>query len=199
MPHMDGNELCRKLKTDERTSHIGVILLTARSSQESMIAGLENGADDYLTKPFNREELLLRIHNMIGTRKKIRAKFAGLIKVEPKQIAITSVDQKLMERAIEIIEQHMDDEEFSVETFSSLVGMNRVSLYHKIKSLTNLSTREFFTVIRLKRAAQLLRESGLSVTEISYQVGFKDPSHFSKLFKKQFGKTPKEYLKEPGE
>jgi signal transduction histidine kinase/DNA-binding response OmpR family regulator/ligand-binding sensor domain-containing protein len=196
MPNMDGIELCRKIKTDERTSHIAVILLTARSSQESMINGLENGADDYLTKPFNREELLLRIHNMMETRKKIRVKFTKGIKVEPKQIAITSVDQKLMEKAIDIIEQHMDDSDFSVETFSSLIGMNRVSLYHKIKSLTNLSTREFFTVIRLKRSAQLLKESGMSVTEIAYQVGFKDPSHFSKLFKKQFGVSPKEFIKE---
>jgi AraC-like DNA-binding protein len=130
---------------------------------------------------------------MMVFRKKIREKFSSSSIVEPKQIPITSVDQKLMEKALDIIEKHMDDPDFSVETFSRLIGMNRVSLYHKLKSLTNLSTREFFTVIRLKRAAQLLKESGLSVTEIAYQVGFKDPSYFSKLFKKQFGKAPKEY------
>jgi signal transduction histidine kinase/AraC-like DNA-binding protein len=193
MPRVDGFELCHRIKSDERTSHIAVILLTARSLQESMIKGLELGADDYLVKPFNKEELLLRIHNMMVFRKKIREKFSSSSIVEPKQIPITSVDQKLMEKALDIIEKHMDDPDFSVETFSRLIGMNRVSLYHKLKSLTNLSTREFFTVIRLKRAAQLLKESGLSVTEIAYQVGFKDPSYFSKLFKKQFGKAPKEY------
>jgi signal transduction histidine kinase/DNA-binding response OmpR family regulator/ligand-binding sensor domain-containing protein len=196
MPRMDGIELCKKIKLDERTSHISVMLLTARSSKENMLAGLETGADDYLGKPFNSEELKLRIRNIIETRNKIRERFGSSLKVEPKNIAITSVDEKLIERAIEIIEQHMDDAEFSVETFSNLLGMNRVSLYHKIKSLTNLSPREFFTTIRLKRAAQLIKESGLTITEIAYKVGFKDSSHFSKLFKKQFGKTPKEFMKE---
>jgi signal transduction histidine kinase/DNA-binding response OmpR family regulator len=195
MPRMDGIELCKKIKLDERTSHISVILLTARSSKENMLAGLETGADDYLGKPFNSDELKLRIHNIIETRNKIRERFGSSLKIEPKNIAITSVDAKLIERAIEIIEQHMDDADFSVESFSNLLGMNRVSLYHKIKSLTNLSPREFFTTIRLKRAAQLIKESGLTITEIAYQVGFKDSSHFSKLFKKQFGKAPKEYLK----
>ncbi len=199
MPQMDGIELCNKLKTDERTSHISIILLTARSSQQSMINGLENGADEYLTKPFNRDELQLRIHNMIETRKSIQQKFTSGMKIEPKNIPVTSVDQKFMQKAIEIIEQHMDDPDFSVEKFSELMAMNRVSLYHKIKSLTNLPTREFFTVIRLKRSAQLLRESGLSITEIAYGVGFKDPSHYSKLFKKQFGKSPTAYIKESKE
>jgi AraC-like DNA-binding protein len=133
---------------------------------------------------------------MIEARKKIREKFAGFLTVEPKKIEIRSLDEKLIQKAIDIIEQHMDDSDFSVETFSNLMAMHRVSLYNKIKSLTNLSTREFITVIRLKRAAQLLRESGLTITEITYEVGLKDPSHFTKLFKKQFSKSPKEYMKE---
>lgn len=198
MPQMDGVELCKKLKLDERTSHIAVILLTARSSQEDFLIGLQTGADDYLGKPFNSEELRLRAHNIIESRKKIREKFNNSINIGPKSIAITSVDQKLMEKVLDIIDKHLDDNEFTVETFSNLLGMNRVSLYHKIKSLTNLSPREFFTVIRLKRAAQLLKESGLTITEIAFQVGFRDSSHFSKLFKKQFGLTPKEYSKMSG-
>ena len=196
MPRMDGIELCRKIKTDERTSHVVVILLTARSSQENLIVGLENGADDYLGKPFDSNELQLRVRNFIESRKKLQEKFNNSVKLETKSIAITSVDKKFMERAIDIINQHINDSDFNVDIFSHLMGMNRVSLYHKIKSLTSLSTREFFTVIRLKKAAQLLKESGLNVTEITYEVGFKDPSHFTKLFKKQFGKSPKDFMKE---
>jgi len=195
MPRMDGIELCKKLKLDERTSHISVILLTARSSRENMLEGLETGADDYLGKPFNNEELKLRIRNIIDTRNKIREKFCNMVSLEPENIAVTPVDKKLIEKAIKIVEEHMDDADFNVETFSELVGMHRVSLYNRIKAITNLAPREFFTMIRLKRAEQLLRESGLTVTEIAYQVGFKDPSHFSKLFKKQFGVSPREYIK----
>jgi signal transduction histidine kinase/DNA-binding response OmpR family regulator/ligand-binding sensor domain-containing protein len=193
MPQMDGIEFCKKIKSDERTSHIAVILLTARSSQEYKMEGLETGADDYLIKPFYSAELLIRIHNIMETRKKLREKFGKNLQFEPNSIDITSVDQKFLKRAIDIIEEHLDDSEFNVETFSKLVGMSRVSLYNKLKSLTNHSVQEFIFAIRLKRAAQLIRESGMTITEIAYSVGFKDPSHFSKLFKKQFGVSPKSY------
>jgi signal transduction histidine kinase/DNA-binding response OmpR family regulator/ligand-binding sensor domain-containing protein len=194
MPQMDGIEFCKRIKTDERTSHIAVILLTARASQEYKMEGLETGADDYLIKPFYNAELLVKIHNILETRKKLREKFGKSLQFEPNNIDITSVDQKFLKRAIDIIEEHLDDADFSVETFSKLVGMSRVSLYNKLNSLTNHSVQKFIFAIRLKRAAQLLKESGMTVTEVAYSVGFKDPSHFSKLFKKQFGVSPKAYI-----
>jgi signal transduction histidine kinase/DNA-binding response OmpR family regulator/ligand-binding sensor domain-containing protein len=193
MPKMNGIEFCKAIKSDERTSHIAVILLTARSSYENKMEGLETGADDYIVKPFYGEELKSRIRNILETRKKLREKFGKYLDVEPSKIEITSVDQIFMKKAINIIEEHIDDPDFNVETFSRLVGMSRVSLYNKLKSLTNHSVQEFIFLIRLKRAAQLLKESGMTVTEIAYSVGFKDPSHFSKLFKKQFGVSPKSY------
>lgn len=193
MPKMNGIEFCKAIKSDERTSHIAVILLTARSSHENKMEGLEMGADDYIVKPFYGKELKSKIHNILETRKKLRAKFDKYFEVEPSKIEITSVDQIFMKKAIEIIEKHIDDSDFNVETFSKLVGMSRVSLYNKLKSLTNHSVQEFIFIIRLKRAAQLLKESGMTITEIAYSVGFKDPSHFSKLFKKQFGVSPKFY------
>jgi signal transduction histidine kinase/AraC-like DNA-binding protein/ligand-binding sensor domain-containing protein/AmiR/NasT family two-component response regulator len=194
MPLMDGIEFCKRIKTDERTSHIAVILLTARASQEYKMEGLETGADDYLIKPFYNAELMVKIHNILETRTRLREKFGKSLQFEPNSIDITSVDQKFLKRAIDIIEQHIDDADFSVETFSKLVGMSRVSLYNKLNSLTNHSVQKFIFAIRLKRAAQLLKESGMTVTEVAYSVGFKDPSHFSKLFKKQFGVSPKVYI-----
>ena len=194
MPQMDGIEFCKRIKTEEKTSHIAVILLTARSSQECKMEGLETGADDYIVKPFYSKELQVKIHNILETRKKLREKLGQSLKLEPTTLEITSVDQKFIKRAIAVIEEHIDDSDFNVETFSKLVGMSRVSLYNKLKSLTDHSVQEFIFTIRLKRAAQLLRESGMSVTEIAYSVGFKDPSHFSKLFKKQFGVSPKAYV-----
>jgi signal transduction histidine kinase/DNA-binding response OmpR family regulator len=199
MPLMDGLEFCKKIKTDERTSHIAVILLTARSSQEYKIEGLETGADDYIVKPFYSREFLIKIHNILETRKNLREKFGKSLQLEPSSVEITSVDQKFIKRAIEIIEEHMDDPELSVESFSRMIGMSRVSLYNKLKSLTSYSVQEFIFAIRLKRAAQLLKESGMTVTEIAYSVGFKDPSHFSKLFKKQYGISPKAYIKDSPE
>jgi signal transduction histidine kinase/DNA-binding response OmpR family regulator/ligand-binding sensor domain-containing protein len=194
MPKMDGIEFCKRIKTDERTSHISIILLTAHSSQEYKMMGLETGADEYLTKPFFIKELQIRIHNILETRKKLRENLSKYLQIEPSNIEITSVDQKFLKRAIDIIEEHMDDSEFNVETFSKLVGMSRVSLYHKLKSLTNYSVQEVIFAVRLKRAAQLLKESGMTVTEIAYSVGFKDPSHFSKSFKKHFGVPPKSFI-----
>lgn len=196
MPQMDGIEFCKKLKRDERTSHIAIILLTAKSSQENKMEGLETGAEDYLTKPFYIDELKLKIHNILCTRQKLREKFGKTLQIEPNSIEITSVDQIFLKRTISIIEEHLGDEKFNVELFSKLVGMSRVSLYNKLKALTNHSVQEFIFAIRLKRAAQLLKESGMTVTEIAYSVGFKDPSHFSKLFKKQFGVSPKAYVNE---
>jgi DNA-binding response OmpR family regulator len=196
MPNIDGIEFCKKIKTDERTSHIAVILLTARSSRESKIEGLETGADDYLTKPFYSDELRLRINNIIESRRKFREQFGKTLELKPSNIQITSVDQKFIKNAINIIEENIDDPEFGVEKFSHLIGMSRVALYNKLKALTDNSVQEFIFVIKLKRAAQLLRESGKSVTEITYDVGFKDPSHFSKLFKKHYGLSPKAYINE---
>ncbi len=194
MPQMNGLEFCKKIKADERTSHISVILLTARSSQEYKMEGLETGADDYIIKPFYTDELRIKIRNVLETRRKIRERFGKALQLEPSSVEVTSVDQKFIKRAIEIIEEHMDDSELSVESYSKLIGMSRVSLYNKLKSLTSYSVQEFIFAIRLKRAAQLLKESGMTVTEVAYTVGFKDPSHFSKLFKKQFGVSPKAYI-----
>ena len=196
MPHMDGITFCQKIKGNEKTSHIPIILLTARTLQDQKLEGLETGADDYLTKPFDSKELKIRIKNILDSRRKLWQKFQKNILVNPKEITITSIDEQFLNRAIDIVEKHMDDPDFDPQGFAREIGMSRTALYSKIKSLTGSSVRDFIVTIRLKRAGQLLKKSGLTVTEITFEVGFKNPSHFAKAFKQQFGVLPSDYIKQ---
>jgi signal transduction histidine kinase/DNA-binding response OmpR family regulator len=195
MPEMDGVELCKNLKTDERTSHIPVIMLTAKASIEDRIEGLETGADAYVTKPFSMKELRVRIHNLIEQRRKLRERFASDVSLGPKDIAVTSADERFLQRIIGIIEENMSDIEFDVAGLSDQVAMSRMQLYRKIKALTNQTPSEFIRTIRLKRAAQLMREKFGNIAEITYEVGFNHPSYFAKSFKELFGESPSDYTK----
>ncbi|OGU70527.1 MAG: hypothetical protein A2V93_02815 [Ignavibacteria bacterium RBG_16_34_14] len=195
MPEMDGFKLCEKLKTDERTSHIPVILLTARSSDMSKLEGLETGADDYLIKPVNAKELLIRIINLIEQRRRLRERFSKDVTLSPKDIAVTSADQRFLEKAIEIVEKEMKEPDFSVEQFSKEVGMSTSQLYRKIHALTNQTPVEFIRTFRLKRAASLLNQKFGNVAEIAFEVGFNNLSYFAKCFRELFGKSPSEYSK----
>jgi len=195
MPEMDGFTLCEKLKTDERTSHIPVILLTARSSDMSKLEGLETGADDYLIKPVNAKELLIRIKNLIEQRRRLRERFSKDVTLSPKDIAVTSADQRFLEKAIETVEKEMKEPDFSVEQFSKEVGMSTSQLYRKIHALTNQSPVEFIRTFRLKRAAYLLEQKFGNVAEIAFEVGFNNLSYFAKCFRELFGKAPSEYSK----
>jgi len=195
MPRMDGFELCNQIKTNQETSHIPVILLTAQNSEEFQKRGLGIGADDYLNKPFNPDLLLLRIKNLIKSRDELKRRFGKEITLQPKDISITSLDETFLNKAISIIETNISDVNYSVEQFSEDIGMSHVQLYRKLKALTNESPSDFIRTIRLKRAAQLLSKSGMTVAQVNFEVGFKDPSYFSKCFKKQFGVSPSEYNK----
>ena len=194
MPMMDGVELCRKLKQDEKTAHVPVILLTAKASGEGKIEGLETGADDYIIKPFEASELLVRIKNLIDSRKKLREHYRGQITVEPKSITVTSVDEQFLQRVMQIMEAHMADAAFSVEALGLDVGMSRMQLHRKLKGLTDQSPGEFIRSFRLKRAAMLLTQNYGNISEVAFSVGFNEPAYFTKCFKEQFGQTPSEYL-----
>ena len=196
MPEMDGNELCRWVKTDKRTSDIPMILLTARQAVEDKVEGLTIGADDYVTKPFNVEILILRMRKLIDLSKKRKAK--SLIDPEPSEIAITSLDEKLVENAIKYVEANIARSDLSVEELSHELGMSRVHLYKKLLQITGKTPIEFIRVIRLKRAAQMLRESQQNVSEIAYQLGFNNPKYFSKYFKDEFGVLPSVYQEREG-
>ena len=197
MPVMDGIELCRRIKADKRTAYIPVILLTARQAVEATVKGLEIGADDYVTKPFNMMVLVLRIRKLIEQSRYRHATHA-VIDPTPSDIVITSLDEKLIEKAIKYVEDNISRSNFSVEELSRGLGMSRVHLYKKLLQITGKTPIEFIRVIRLKRAAQLLRESQLHVSEVAYEVGFNSPRYFSRYFKEEFGMLPSEYQEKGG-
>jgi DNA-binding response OmpR family regulator len=195
MPKMDGYELCRILKNDERTCHIPVILLTAKASSESKLQGLETGADDYLIKPFDSKELLARVKNLIALRQKLRERFSHEMVLKPGDIAITPTDEGFLLKMKSVAEQHLGDEEFSIETLRSEVGMSRTQLHRKLRALINQSPSQFVRSMRLQRAVELLKQKAGTVAEIAYMVGFGSQAYFTKCFHEQFGCSPKEYQK----
>lgn len=193
MPGMNGLELCRKIKQDVRVSHTPVILLTARTAEEQKLEGFESGADDYITKPFNFEILQSRIRNLIHQREILQKELRQKIDVRASNVEITSLDQKLIQNAIRIVEEHIADADFSVEDLSHELGMSRVHLYKKLQALTGKSPLEFIRSIRLQHAAQLLEKSQLTVSEVAYKVGFNNPKYFAKYFREQFAVLPSAY------
>jgi len=194
MPIMDGIELCSRLKQDERTSHIPVIILTARSSHIHQVSGLETGADAYITKPFSPELLLLNVRNLLTSRRVMRQKFLEHIHLPPKELTVNAIDEAFMQKLLGYIDKHIADEDFGVSELASMVGMSKPVLYKKIRQLTNLSVNDFVKSIRLKKAMELFKQNRFTIYEVAYQVGFNDPKYFSREFKKQFGKSPRVFM-----
>ena len=195
MPVMDGLEFCSRVKTNLVTSHIPVILLTAKGSIENQIEGLETGADKYLPKPFNFELLEVHISSLIESRKKLFEAFRIKNKVDSENITTTSTDEKFMNNVLQIVEENLDNPEFNVNTLLGELNISRSLLHRKITALTDQSTVEFINNIRLKKSVDMLKKTDLNISEIAYSVGFNDPKYFSRIFRKQFGKTPSEYQK----
>ena len=195
MPEMDGFELCEELKKDERTSHIPIILLTAKADIEDKIEGLETGADDYIMKPFDAKELQVRIKNLIEQRKKLRERFNIEATIPIKKGKYSQIDEQFLKKVMDVIEKHISEPEFHLDEFGKEIRMSRTQLHRKIRALTNHSPHNFILFIRLRHAAELLSKGAGNITEIAYDFGFSSPSHFAKTFKEQFGKTPSDYIK----
>jgi DNA-binding response OmpR family regulator len=196
MPGMDGFELCRRLKEDERTCHIPVILLTARAEPESRREGLRQGADDYLAKPFDAEELRLRIRNQIEHRRKLAEEFERkLAALTPDTIPVTSADDKFLTQMREVVDANLEDADLSGEFICREVAMSRSQLHRKLKALTGRSVSDFVRTRRLQRAVQLMDGGYGNVTDITFAVGFRHLSYFSKSFRALYGMQPSEYLK----
>ncbi len=190
MPKKDGYEVCENLKQDERTSHIPLILLTARAAFEDKMQGLENKADEYLTKPFSPKELLLRVANLIQSRLALREKYSKELVLKPTGITVTSMEEAFLQKLMRVVEDRMADDGFSIEQLSREVGLSRSQLHRKLHALTNKSATEFIRDYRLTRAMDMIRQNAGSISEIAYWVGFSSPSYFSKVFLEQYGVTP---------
>lgn len=190
MDQMDGLELCRRVKTNLSTSHIAVVLLTAKSLSTDELAGLEAGADDYITKPFHMDILRQRVARLVEQHQQHQHRFANEVDISPSDITITSLDQQLIEHAIAVIEAHIEDPEFGVEQLSEELNMHRSNLYKKLQHITGQTPIQFIRLIRLKRGRQLLEQSGMYISEVAYRVGFNSPRLFSRYFKEAFGFSP---------
>jgi len=196
MPEITGIQLCNQLKEDERTSHIPIILLTAYTSREIKIEGLIQGADAYVSKPFNIDELEAQIHNLLETRKRLKDKYSRQIFLEPMKLEITNIDEKFLQRIMETIESRISDSKFNAEKLSRDIGLSRMQLYRKLRGLTGQTVHEFIRNIKLKRAVQLLKEKKMTITEVAYEVGFNDLTYFARCFRKQYKKSPSEFISE---
>ena len=196
MPVMDGIELCHSLKTNALTSHIPVLLLTAKSTSENTLEGLEIGADAYVVKPFKLDILRAQLKNIYLQRERLKQRFRQELILEPKDVTVTSVDEEFLKNAVTIVREHMSDSEFNVEALVQAIHISRSNLYLKLKALTGQSSSEFIRSIRLKRAVQLLEESNYTIKEVMYMTGFSTASYFSKCFKKQVGMVPSDYIRQ---
>lgn len=193
MPGMDGFQLSYQLRANFETSHIPIILLTAQSDFSFKLEGLKTGADEYLTKPFHPKELFIRVENILKNRGFSRQKFKEKEILEPSEITFNSADEILIQNAIALVEKNMDFPEYSVDQFAQDLAVSRPSLFNKMRALTGETPKNFIKIIRLKRAAQLLKTGKLSVSEVCYMTGFRDPKYFNKCFQKQYNQSPSEY------
>lgn len=196
MPEMDGITFTSKIKNDPRTSHIPVIILTARTSLIYKKEGLDIGVDDYITKPFSETLLKTRIRNLLHNRMVLREKYKTELLVQPTELAMRSPDQEFLASLVTLIEEHMDSTNLCMDFVSKELGMSQSNIYKKLKALTGMSIVEFIRDFRLKHAAQLIVKQKLSVTEVCYKVGFNDRRYFSQVFKTKYGITPSQYAKE---
>ena len=198
MPEMDGNTLCSKIKSNPQTSHIPVILLTAKTRDEDQLEGLETGADAYIVKPFNMDILRRTIINLISRQEMLRLKYGrnDMLEEQVDDVLMKSPNDKLLERVMNVINKNISNSDLSVDYIADEVGISRVHLHRKMKELTGQTPHDFIRNIRLKQAAQLLANHSMNITEVMYACGFNNSASFSTIFKKFYGVSPRDYMRE---
>ncbi|MEJ5262327.1 MAG: helix-turn-helix domain-containing protein, partial [Ignavibacterium sp.] len=196
MPGIDGFELSTRIKESTLTSHIPIIILTAKADQEDKLTGLKTGADEYLIKPFSAQELVLRVKNLISIRKKLREKYSKTGSFNPSQVTESSLDQKLLSKILEEINNNISDEKFTAEILAKNVAISVSQLNRKLNALIGQPAGQLIRTVRMEKAAKMLTNKEASIKEVAYSVGYSDQSNFARTFKKHFGKTPGEILPE---
>jgi YesN/AraC family two-component response regulator len=196
MPEMNGLDMCRKIRQDNRTAHIPIILLTALTEAADQLAGTANGANDYITKPFNFEILLSKINGLLLMQQTLKKTYQKQVEINAGDISIISEDDKFLKNTLACIEKNITNPNFSVEELSRQMSLSRVSLYKRLLTLTGKTPVDCIRTIRLKRAVQLLEKSKLSIASVAYEVGFNNPTYFSKVFKEEYDMLPSEYINE---
>jgi DNA-binding response OmpR family regulator len=194
MPEMDGIELVKKIKSDKRTSHIPVILLTAMTGQEQQIKGLETGANDYITKPFSFEVLHAKIKNLLQLQNTMQNTYSKQLKLTAPEVQTDSPDEKLLTQIVSYLENNLTNPQLSVENLSRQIGMSRSTLYTKLLELTGETPVEYIRSFRLSKAVALMGKSNITISEIAYQVGFSTPNYFAKSYKVKFNMLPSEFI-----
>jgi DNA-binding response OmpR family regulator len=196
MPGMDGFQLCKAIKHDIETSHIPVLMLTARTALASQVEGLDSGADYYFSKPLNMELLLLTVRNRFEQSARLKQRYARESNIEAMDLVHSGKDREFMTRLLEVIDAQLVNPDFDIEHLCQEMGMSRTSLYQKIKNISQQSIGDFIRTIRLKRAVQIMTHEDVSLTEVMYRIGIQTQSYFTKAFKKEFGKTPTQFMQE---
>lgn len=194
MPEMNGIDLCKKIKSDKRTTHIPIILLTAIGNEYSQISGLEGGANDYIVKPFNSKILISKIHNLLTFKDILKKTYQKQVDIQVQEMNIESEDDKFVDKLINVVNKNISNPNFSVEELSSIMAMSRVALYKKILGVTGKTPVEFIRKLKLQKAVQLLEKSKLSIARISYDVGYSNPNYFAKVFREEYNMLPSEYI-----
>lgn len=194
MPVMDGIRLCSQVKRNLKTSHIPVVILSAKADVKDQLEGLHVGADDYIPKPFVMEVVIAKIRNVLRTYRQAVEFYSKSLEVKPEKMALNPLDEEFLTKAVKIVENYLDDVGFSADKFAAEMNMSRSSLHLKMKAITGDSTMDFIRKIRFSHACRLLEEGRYNITEISEMVGFNTPSYFTTSFKKYMGCSPTEYV-----
>ncbi|HEY8933646.1 MAG TPA: response regulator [Cyclobacteriaceae bacterium] len=194
MPQMDGITLCRKIKHHINTSHIPVILLTVKSSENHALEGLSSGANDYISKPFSISILKAKVKNLLALKYEIANRFLKHSLATVSEVYPSSIDEKFLQKAYDIVVKNLSNQELDVDTFSASIGMSRAQLYRKIQMLSGQSVKEFIRIIRLKKAAEILVKKDLNISQVAFDVGFSSVAYFTKSFSAYFGVTPSKYI-----